>query len=92
MMLAGAHPEPVVQGRDALPGRVHYFVGRDPRNWHANVPTYARVEAGQVYPGINLVYYGAGSQLEFDFLIAPGADPNVIRLAFEGTESLRIDS
>jgi hypothetical protein len=88
----GANANPRVVGREELPGKVHYFLGNDPGKWRTNIPTYARVEYRDVYPGINLVYYGDEQQLEYDLVVAPGADPNTISLGFEGTTGLGIDA
>jgi len=92
MKLVGANPKPKVIGREKLPGTVNYFIGNDPKKWRTNVPTYARVEYQNVYPGINMVYYGNQRQLEYDFVVAPGADPRRIRLAFEGVDKLDLDA
>src|ERR1044072_3159451 len=61
-------------GLDELPGKSNYFIGNEPAQWHVNIPTYARVKYDDVYPGIDLVYYGNQQQLEYDFLVSPGAD------------------
>jgi hypothetical protein len=92
MRLLGADPDSDPQGLDELPGRVHSFIGRDPRGWRTDAPTYARVRYRAVYPGIDLVYYGARRQrLEYDFVVAPGADPRTIRLRFEGVDRFEVD-
>ena len=81
LRLVGARPDAEVMGRAELPGKVNYFIGNDPKKWRTNVPTYAKVAYRDVYPGIDLVYYGnQGGQLEYDFIVAPGADPGVIAL------------
>jgi hypothetical protein len=87
MKLLGAHASPEVSGIDPLPGKVNYFRGKDLASWHTGIPIYAQVRYDEVYPGIALVYYGHQRQLEYDFVVAPGADPKQIRLAFEGTRS-----
>src|SRR5437660_872176 len=92
MKLAGANPAPEMAGVGELPGKSNYFVGNDPKKWRANVPTYARVEYRDVYPGVNLVYYGNQRQLEHDFVVSPGADPKAITLAFEGMDGVAIDA
>jgi hypothetical protein len=89
--LVGANPDPKVHGERQMPGRVNYFLGNDPRKWRRNVPLYARVAYEDVYPGIDLVYYGNQRELEYDFVVAPGADPRSIRMRFEGAESLGLD-
>jgi hypothetical protein len=88
MRLAGANPAPRIAGRDALPGKVNYLRGKDPARWHTGIPTYAKVAYAEVYPGVDLVYYGNPRQLEYDFIVAPGADPRRITLDFAGVEKL----
>ena len=79
MKLVGANPNAVATGGDELPGKTNYFIGNNPKKWRTNVPTYAKVKYKGVYPGIDLVYYGnQGGRLEYDFVVAPGANPNVI--------------
>ena len=81
LRLVGAKPEAEVIGRDELPGKVNYFIGNHPKKWRTNVPTYAKVRYHDVYPGVDLEYYGnQGGQLEYDFIVAPGADPTAIAL------------
>jgi hypothetical protein len=92
MGLVGAARKPVVSGVEELPGKANYFIGNDPAKWRANVPTYAKVHYREVYPGIDLVYYGNQRQLEYDFVVAPGADPKRIVLAFRGADKLEIDA
>ena len=91
MKLVGSNPQPRTGGLEELPGKVNYFIGNDPTKWRTNAPTYARVEYRDVYPGVNLVYYGNQRQVEYDFVVAPGADPKVIRLAFEGVDRSILD-
>jgi hypothetical protein len=70
---------------DELPGKSNYFIGKDPKKWHTHVPTYGRVRFASIYPGVDLVYYaGQNRQLEYDFVLAPGADPRAIQLAIAG--------
>jgi hypothetical protein len=100
MSLAGANQNATVTGLDELPGKSNYFIGNDPAKWRTNVPTYAKVKYQNVYRGIDLVYYGNPQQLEYDFLVAPGADPNAISLDVAairsssdgGWRTLRIDA
>jgi uncharacterized protein (TIGR03437 family) len=77
---------------DALPGRSNYFIGNDPRAWRTDVPAYAKVRYRNLYRGIDLVYYGNGRQLEYDFIVAPNEDPNLITLGIEGTAAIELDS
>ena len=88
--LIDANSSPEIAGVEELPGKVNYFVGNDQRKWRTNVRTYRKVWYKDVYPGIDLVYYGNQGQLEYDFVVAPGADPSVISLAFENTENMRL--
>ena len=92
MKLVGANPSPRVTGLEALPGKSNYFLGNDPDKWRTNMPHYAKVQYKDVYPGVDLVYYGNQRQLEYDLVVAPGADPGGIALSFEGVEKLRIDA
>ncbi|MGH9431204.1 MAG: SBBP repeat-containing protein, partial [Terriglobia bacterium] len=80
MKLVGANAKARVTGLAELPGKSNYFIGNDPKKWRTNVPNYARVRYQNVYPGIDLVYYGNQGQLEYDFVVAPGADPGAIVL------------
>ena len=90
MALVGGKRQADMVGQDQLPGRSHYFIGSDPSQWWTNIPQYGKVVAKQVYPGIDLVYYGDQGQLKYDFHVASGGDPNVIMLAFEGVDQLEI--
>jgi hypothetical protein len=90
--LLGGNPSPQVAGLDQLTSVSNYLIGQDPSGWHGNVPTYARVQYQNVYPGIDLIYYGNQGQLEYDFVLAPGADPHLIHLSFTGVEGLALDS
>ncbi|MCG3111300.1 MAG: SBBP repeat-containing protein [Candidatus Manganitrophus sp. SB1] len=91
MRLSGASQTPAVSGEEALPGRQNYFIGNDPKNWRTDIPTYQRVKYQDVYPGIDLVYYGNQRQLEYDFIVDPGIDPKKIELRFEGADGMEID-
>ena len=91
MSLVGTNRNAEITGIDPSPDKVNYLMGNDPKHWHLHVPHYARVKYQAVSPGIDLVYYGNQRQLEYDFIVAPGADPSQIRLSFDGTESLRLD-
>ena len=104
----GANAKAKVVGLDELPGKSNYFLGNDPKKWRTNVPNYAKVRYQDVYPGIDLVFYGKESgagvesevrnqkaegqgpepvaeqrQLEYDFVVSPGADPRMIALSIE---------
>src|SRR5258706_13170532 len=92
MSLVGAARKPAVSGTDELPGKANYLIGKDRSKWRTNVPTYAKVQYQSVYPGIDLVYYGNQRQLEYDFVVAPGADPKKIVLSFNGADNLEINA
>jgi hypothetical protein len=88
MKLRGANPAASVTGVDELAGTSNYFIGNDPAKWRTGVPTYAKVKYAGIYSGIDLVYYGNQRQLEYDFIVAPGADPR--RIAFDVRGASRI--
>ncbi len=90
MMLVGANPSAKVEGLDELPGKSNYLIGNDPTKWRMGITTHARVRYENVYPGVDLVYYGNQRQLEYDFIVAPEADPNCIQLKFSGEQEIEI--
>ena len=90
-MRGGRAPEAVVPA-GALPGRINYFLGNDPEKWVTGAPTFRRVRLRGVYEGIDVDYYADGSRAEYDFVVAPGADPTAIALAFEGADGVRVDA
>ena len=92
MKLMGANANPSVRGRDILPGYSSYIRGNDRSKWQAGVEQYAKVEFSQVYPGIDMVYYGKQGHVEHDFVVAPGADPRRILMSFEGGKDFRLDA
>jgi hypothetical protein len=87
----GSNPEPVITGLDALAGSSNYFIGNDSQKWQADLPNYRKVKYENIYPGIDLVYYGNQGRLEYDFVVAPGVNPNSIKLDFEGARKIRLD-
>ena len=91
MKLKGANAKPAVQGMEILPGRTSYFFGDDKSKWQVGVEQYSKVKFSQVYPGIDMVYRFTEGTVEYDFVLAPGADPWRILLGFEGAKSLRLD-
>jgi hypothetical protein len=92
MKLRNADPAARVSGVDELTGTSNYFIGNDPAKWHTKVPNYAKVKYKGIYPGIDLVYYGNQRQLEYDFIVAPGADPRRIAFDVEGAKRIRKDA
>ena len=91
MLLVGGNKSVRGEGVDLQPGISSYFHGNNPSKWRSGVPHYAKVRYRNVYDGIDLVYYGNQSGLEYDFVVSPGADPHAIRMRFDGVTSLRID-
>ncbi len=91
LRLPGANPDAAVEGILPTGAQSAWLVGRDRSRWAAGIAHYSKVRARQVYPGIDLVYYLANKELEFDFMVAPGADPGPIRLAFDGAGRPRLD-
>ena len=89
--LLGATARTEVTGQDELPGKSNYFIGNDPENWHTDVPQFAKVRYSNVYPGVDLLYYGHQRELEYDFVLQPGADPAQIRMGIEGATRLRLN-
>ncbi|MCW5977447.1 MAG: SBBP repeat-containing protein [Bryobacteraceae bacterium] len=93
MWIESGSPEVEVTGDEPLTGRVHYLLGNDPSRWATEIPTYGRVRYEQVYPGIDLVFYrGESGQLEFDFVVAPGADPSRIGLRLVSRNAVNVTS
>ena len=90
LRLVGANEHAAGAGRGRILGWSHYYMGSDPAAWREDVPNYPRIEYAAVYPGVDLAWHGAQGALEFDFIVAPGADPHRIHLAFDGAESLRL--
>ena len=77
---------------DKFKGRSNYFLGNDPSKWHTGISQFGRVRYSAINPGVDLAFYGTQGQLEYDFEVAPGADPSRIDLAFEGAQNLKLDS
>lgn len=80
-----------VTASDELPGKANYIIDNDPSKWHTDVPLYERTTLEAVFPGIDLVVYGTNGAPEYDFVVAPGADPSAIRVTMDGARSMRID-
>ncbi|MEP6922425.1 MAG: SBBP repeat-containing protein [bacterium] len=92
MKLVAANAHAKTEGLDQLPGKSNYLIGKNPRNWRTNVSLFERVYYHEIYKGVDLVYYGNQRQLENDFVVAAGADPNVITLAFNGAKKIDTDN
>jgi uncharacterized protein (TIGR03437 family) len=91
MTLIGGNLDAHSEGLELLPGVSNYLMGNDPAKWRTKVVNYAKVKYREIYPGVDLIYYGNQQQLEFDFVVHPGANPNIIRLAFAGIDKMRLD-
>ena len=87
-----ATADPTISGEEMLPGISNYFIGNDPAQWRTNIPNFARVRYQQIYPGVDLIYYGSQGKLENDFEVAPEANPKLIVLKLEGADHIRVDS
>src|SRR5215469_8745543 len=81
-----------IRGEKSLPGKSNYFIGADPARWRTGVPHFANVRYHSLYPGVDVVYYGHGQALEFDFVVSPGGDPSRIQFGLEGVRCLEIDN
>jgi hypothetical protein len=92
MKFASADVLLVLTGVDELAGKVNYLIGGDPSRWRTNVATFAKVRYESIYPGIDVVFYGNERELEFDFVVAPGADPRVIAFTLEGADEVVKDA
>ncbi len=91
LQAVGASPHPEVLGKDAIEYKCNYFYGNDPSNWHTNVPNYKSVIYGDVYSGIDLTYYSNRGRVEYDFVVAPGADYRQIKMRYDGADGLCVD-
>jgi uncharacterized repeat protein (TIGR01451 family) len=91
MKLAGANRNARPSATDPLPGKTNYLLGNDPAKWRRNVPQFARVRYANIYPGIDLVFYGTQRRLEYDFEVAPRADPAQAEMEFDGAERLELN-
>ncbi len=91
MKLAGANANRSLSGGEPLPGKSNYILGNDRAKWRTGVPQFARVRYQNVYPGIDLVFYGNQGRLEYDFQVAPGADPAQAEIEFKGTKQLAVE-
>jgi uncharacterized repeat protein (TIGR01451 family) len=90
LKIVGAAPDPLITGREALPGTTNYLTG-DRSSWRTGVPHYRKVHYREIYPGVDLVFYGSQGQLEFDFRVAPGADLKSVGLQVEGADGISLD-
>ena len=91
MQFVGANDGAQISGAEELSGKINYLIGSEPARWQTGVATFAKVRVGEIYPGVNLTYYGNQRQLEYDFTVAPGADPGVIAIRFDGADKISIN-
>jgi len=92
LRFAGANSAPRMEAEERHTGVSNYFIGTDPNKWYTDVPQFGKVRYRDVYPGIDVVFYGSASDLEYDFVVSPGANPAKIRLAFDGAEAVTADA
>jgi Beta-propeller repeat len=92
MEFIGANQQAQISGDAGLPGKINYLIGNNPAQWRSGVPIFAKVRVQEIYPGINLVYYGSEQQLEYDFTIAAGANPGSIAIHFDGADKISINA
>jgi hypothetical protein len=90
MQLSGANQTPEMAGADRLAGHSNYFIGNDSSRWLRNIPQFGRVQYHEVYPGIDLAFYGNQNQLEYDFEVSPGSDAHQIELNFKGATNVSV--
>jgi hypothetical protein len=86
----GASSDVDINGSDMLAQRNNYFLGNNPDNWHTRVPCFGSITYNDIYPGIDLQYYGNGRSLKYDFIVTPGADLSRIQIRYEGVDGLAI--
>ena len=91
MRLVGADANAEVHGQQTLDGKVNYLIGNDRKKWRTGIPTFRQVQYDDVWTGIDMVWYGTQSKLEYDFIVKPGSDVSRIKLSFEGAEKIRLD-
>src|ERR1700723_1558922 len=92
MELLGANAAPEFRGLQELPGKVNYLIGKYEAAWHTNVALFSEVQVAKVYPGVDLLFHGDQRQLEYDFIVAPGADPRRIGFKIRGARKIEIDA
>src|SRR4029077_15824254 len=92
MQLVGANAAPAMAGLGQLPGKVNYLIGNDPSKWQTHVALYSQARTEQVYPGVDLLFHGDERQLEYDFVVAPGADPSKIAFRISGAARMKINA
>ena len=92
MTLRGANSQAAGRGTEPLPGKSNYLIGKDSSQWRTNVSNFAKAEFGEIYPGVDIIYYGNQEKLEYDFIVKPAADPGQIRLGFNRAKKVSLDA
>jgi hypothetical protein len=87
----GANRTATIHGERLGRGRVNYLIGNDPAKWHTGLPTYGQLVYRNLWPGIDMIFRGGNGRLTYEFLVRPGAHSQQIRLAYRGTQALRLD-
>jgi len=91
MQFVGANSHPTIRAEGELAAKVNYLIGDQPSQWHSDLATFARVKVDNIYPGVNVVYYGNQRELEYDLNLAAGVNPQTIAIRFDGAEGLSVD-
>ena len=91
MNLVGADANAQLHGRQELRGKVNYLIGNDRAKWRTGIPTFRKVQYDDVWPGVDMIWYGTQTELEYDFVVKPGSEVSQLRVAFEGAEKMRLD-
>lgn len=92
MRFPGANPAARIHGGAEMSGKINYLIGNDPSKWQTGLPTFGDVQVTELYPGINMVFHGNQRQLEYDFAVAPDADPNAIKMQFDDVDKISVTS
>ena len=87
----GANPDAKPAGRDQTSAIISHFKGPK-QQWKTGLNTYSSVVYTDLWPGIDMVYSGTGSQLKYSFIVKPGADANQIKLAYRGAKEVRLNN
>lgn len=87
----GSNPNPRMVDSEEMEYKCNYFIGNDPDKWHTGVSNYQAIVYEDIYDGIDLKYYGNGKQMEYDFIVSPGADPSQIQIRYDGVESVSVN-
>jgi hypothetical protein len=91
MKTVGGNSPSKIEGQDEQIAKSNYFIGEDEQKWLRDVPNYGKIRYSEIYSGVDLVYYGKGRQLEYDFIVQPNADPKQIALEFEGAKNISLN-